>query len=202
MVSALRPFFDAAYIASGGLGRTAPMLEMLTIDPPPAAAIRSPATAISRNGPLRLTSMVLSNSASDTDARSRRSGAMPALLTRMSRRPSSAMIRSTAGSMRPTARRAAPAGAQCPDPVADDRLSRLLAGRRPCGWRRRPWRRPRRGRAAMAKPRPAGGAGDQGDLAGQVAGHGAPVCSSCSARAGRWCAGAPRWGRRRSAVHG
>ena len=69
MVSALRPFFAAAYIASGGLGRTAPILEMLTIEPPPAAAIRAPATAISRNGPLRLTSMVLSNSPSVTDAR-------------------------------------------------------------------------------------------------------------------------------------
>ena len=66
IVSALRPFFDAAYIASGGLGRTAPMLEMFTIEPPPAAAIRAPATAISRNGPLRLTSMVLSKSPSET----------------------------------------------------------------------------------------------------------------------------------------
>ena len=51
LVSALRPFLDAAYIASAGLGRSAPMLEMLMIEPPPAAAIRSPATAMSRNGP-------------------------------------------------------------------------------------------------------------------------------------------------------
>ena len=35
-VSALSPFFDAAYVASGGLGRSAPMLEMLMIDPLPA----------------------------------------------------------------------------------------------------------------------------------------------------------------------
>ena len=90
MVSALRPFFAAAYIASGGLGRTDPMLEMLTIEPPPAAAIRAPATAISRNGPLRLTSMVLSNRDSETLSRLGESGAIPALFTRMSRRPSRA----------------------------------------------------------------------------------------------------------------
>ena len=42
MVSALSPFFEAAYIASGGLGRTAPMLEMLMIEP--AAGGRHPGT--------------------------------------------------------------------------------------------------------------------------------------------------------------
>ena len=75
------------------------MLEMLTIEPPPAAAIRAPATAISRNGPLRLTSMVLSKSPSETSSRLGERGAMPALLTRTSSRPRSAYTLSTAGSM-------------------------------------------------------------------------------------------------------
>ena len=48
------------------VGRTAPVLLTLMIDPPSPASIRSPTSAASRNGPLRLTSTTLSKSASVT----------------------------------------------------------------------------------------------------------------------------------------
>jgi hypothetical protein len=48
------------------VGRTAPVLEMLTIEPPSPAAMRSPTRAESRNGPLRFTPMTLSKSSSVT----------------------------------------------------------------------------------------------------------------------------------------
>ena len=37
------------------VGRTAPVLDTLMIEPPPASTIRSPTSAASRNGPFRLT---------------------------------------------------------------------------------------------------------------------------------------------------
>ena len=48
------------------VGRTAPVLETLMIEPPPPATIRSPTSAASRNGPLRLTPITLSKSSSVT----------------------------------------------------------------------------------------------------------------------------------------
>ena len=50
------------------VGRTAPVLETLMIEPPSPAAMRSPTSADSRNGPLRLTAITLSNSSSVTSA--------------------------------------------------------------------------------------------------------------------------------------
>src|SRR5690606_39898061 len=81
MVNAFRPFFAAAYIASAGLGRQAPMLEMLMMEPPPAAAMRAPATAINRNGPLRFTSLVLSSIALVALSSEVVYGVVPALLS-------------------------------------------------------------------------------------------------------------------------
>ena len=51
------------------VGRTAPVLETLMIDPPPPSTIRSPTSAASRNGPLRLTAITLSKSSSVTSLR-------------------------------------------------------------------------------------------------------------------------------------
>ena len=51
-----------------GVGCTAPTLQMLMIEPPPPAAIRVPTSALSRNGPLRLTASTLSNSSSLTES--------------------------------------------------------------------------------------------------------------------------------------
>ena len=48
------------------VGRTAPVLETLMIEPPPASTIRSPTSAASRNGPFRLTAITLSKSSSVT----------------------------------------------------------------------------------------------------------------------------------------
>src|SRR3954447_16116519 len=61
--------------------------------------MRSPASAVSRNGPLRLTSMTLSNSPSVTPASPPSySGDDPALLTRTSSRPNSSRAASSSGS--------------------------------------------------------------------------------------------------------
>ena len=54
-VMALSPAFAAAYGTMSPLGRTAPVLETLMIEPPSPATMRSPTRADSRNGPLRLT---------------------------------------------------------------------------------------------------------------------------------------------------
>ncbi|SLH39636.1 Uncharacterised protein [Mycobacteroides abscessus subsp. abscessus] len=186
----------AAYIASGGLGRSAPMLEMLTIDPPPAAAIRAPATAINRNGPLRFTSRVLSHRPSPTAARFGASGAMPALLTTMSRLPNSAMIASTAGSMVshcPTCSAsgwAAPVGTSASVATARSQESSLrletITVAPAC-------LRPR----AMARPSPRLAPVTRATL---------PVRSvfigTSSPRDAPWCADGLRWDRRRSAVPG
>ena len=63
---ALTPALAAAYGTMSLVGRTAPVLETLMIEPPPAATIRSPTSAARRNGPLRLTAITLSNSSSLT----------------------------------------------------------------------------------------------------------------------------------------
>ena len=65
-VIALTPALAAAYGTMSRVGRTAPVLDTLMIEPPPASTIRSPTSAASRNGPLRLTAMTLSNSSSVT----------------------------------------------------------------------------------------------------------------------------------------
>ena len=71
------------------VGRTAPVLEMLMIEPPSPAAMRSPMSADSRNGPLRFTPTTLSKSSSLTAESVGYSGDTPALLTRTSTRPNS-----------------------------------------------------------------------------------------------------------------
>jgi hypothetical protein len=48
------------------VGRTAPVLLTLMIEPPSLAAIRSPTKVDSRNGPFRLTANTLSHSSSET----------------------------------------------------------------------------------------------------------------------------------------
>ncbi len=60
---------------------------MLTIDPSPACTIRSPIRAESRNGPLKFTATVLSNSSSETSDERGAVGAMPALLISTSTLP-------------------------------------------------------------------------------------------------------------------
>ena len=65
-VMALTPALAAAYGTMSLVGRTAPVLETLMIDPPPASTIRSPTSEARRNGPLRLTATTLSNSSSVT----------------------------------------------------------------------------------------------------------------------------------------
>ena len=57
------------------------------IEPPSASYIRCPISAHSRNGPLKLTPITLSNSSSDVSSDDGASGDMPALLTRMSTVP-------------------------------------------------------------------------------------------------------------------
>jgi hypothetical protein len=75
------------------------MLEMLMIEPRPCSFIRLPTKAMRRKGPLRLISMVLSNSASVCSARLGETGAMPALFTRMSIGPTSFSMRSRTASI-------------------------------------------------------------------------------------------------------
>ena len=58
-VIAFTPALAAAYGTMSRVGRTAPVLETLMIEPPPAATIRSPTSAASRNGPFRLTAIDL-----------------------------------------------------------------------------------------------------------------------------------------------
>ena len=71
-VIALTPALAAAYGTMLAVGRTAPVLLTLMIDPPPtspslfSAAIRSPTRADSRNAPFRLTANTLSHSSSET----------------------------------------------------------------------------------------------------------------------------------------
>ena len=59
------------------------------IEPPSPAAIRSPNSAHSRKGPLKLTDTTLSNSSSEISARDGYKGELPALLTSTSQRPNS-----------------------------------------------------------------------------------------------------------------
>ena len=66
-VNALSPALAAAYGSMSGAGRSDPVELTLMIDPPPAATIRSPTNADSRNGPLRLRFVTASNSFSLTD---------------------------------------------------------------------------------------------------------------------------------------
>ena len=65
-VMAFTPAFAAAYGTMSRVGRTAPVLETLMIEPPRPSAIRSPTSAASRNGPFRLTPITLSKSSSLT----------------------------------------------------------------------------------------------------------------------------------------
>ena len=61
---ATRPALAAAYGTYPGRGLIAAVLEMLMIEPPSPLAIRVPTSAPSRNGPFRLTAIVLSNRSS------------------------------------------------------------------------------------------------------------------------------------------
>jgi hypothetical protein len=65
-VITLTPALAAAYGTMSPVGRTAPVLLTLMIEPPSLAAIRSPTKADSRNGPFRLTANTLSHSSSET----------------------------------------------------------------------------------------------------------------------------------------
>jgi hypothetical protein len=51
------------------LGRIDPVLLTITTEPPPAATMRSPTSAVRRKGPFRLTPTTLSHSSSVTPAR-------------------------------------------------------------------------------------------------------------------------------------
>src|SRR5439155_14879061 len=87
------------------VGRTAPVLLTLMIEPPPSATIRSPTSADSRNGPFRLTAITLSKSSSVTSLIAPYMGERPALLTRTSTRANSPYTSSTSvarSSQRPT----------------------------------------------------------------------------------------------------
>ena len=67
------------------------MLETLMMDPPYGpSAILVPTSAVSRNGPFRLTPSTLSHSSSLTEVRSGYRGDMPALFTSTSTRPKAA----------------------------------------------------------------------------------------------------------------
>ena len=89
IVIALTPAFAAAYGTMSLVGRMAPVLETLMIEPPPAATIRSPTSAARRNGPLRLTPITLSNRSSVTSDSFPYIGEIPALFTSTSMRPKS-----------------------------------------------------------------------------------------------------------------
>ena len=69
------------------VGRAAPVLDTLMIEPPSPATMRSPTSADSRNGPLRLTATTLSKSSSVTPDRLGYTGDTPAQLTSTSTRP-------------------------------------------------------------------------------------------------------------------
>ena len=73
----------------------APVLEMLTIDPPAPAAMREPTSDINRNGALKLSATTLSKSASGVSREEGASGDEPALLTRTSIRPAALQASST-----------------------------------------------------------------------------------------------------------
>ena len=86
------------------VGRTAPVLDTLMIEPRPRAFIASPTSAESRNGPLRLTPITLSQSSSLTSVRRSYSGDMPALLTSTSTPPFHASaVRASSLDVRPSA---------------------------------------------------------------------------------------------------
>ena len=53
-----------------GAGRMDPVLETLMIEPPPAATIRVPTSAVRRNGPFRLRPTTFSHMVSVTSDRS------------------------------------------------------------------------------------------------------------------------------------
>ena len=158
--------------------------------------MRPPISAVRRNGPLRLTAMTLSNSSSPTSTRLGYSGAMPALLTRMSTLPNSACDGGVEGvEIGPL-----------PD-VAGDRQrrpTRLLAhllGERRAGVELAAGdgdvgAAAGEGQHHLPSEAPAA-AGDEGDLAGQVDLHRCPFASvsasrGCARRGGRAC----RCGRR------
>ena len=148
------------------VGRTAPVLEMLMIEPPSPAAIRSPMSADSRNGPLRFTPTTLSKSSSLTSASVGYSGDTPALLTRTSTRPNSSYAASTSrsrSSQRPTWQ--APASARPPAARSSAATSShaccLPARHHDVGARRRE-------RARDREPQPARASGDERHSAGEV----------------------------------
>ena len=66
---------------------TAPVLDTLTMAPPPDACMRSPIKDIKRNGPRKLSPITLSNNASVTSESLSYKGDMPALLIRISTFP-------------------------------------------------------------------------------------------------------------------
>ena len=102
---ALSAALAPAYGSSRGPGRTAATLEMLMIEPRPAAFIRSPNSALSRNGALKFTAMTLSKSSSVISPRLGYSGDIPALLTSTSTRSNASYDVSTRASrsdQRPT----------------------------------------------------------------------------------------------------
>ena len=68
------------------------------IDPPPAATIRSPISADSRNGPFKFRLTTASNSFSVTEASDSYSGDMPALLMSTSTLPKRSYAASTSPS--------------------------------------------------------------------------------------------------------
>src|SRR3954451_1291235 len=78
-VIALSAALAAAYGRYSGCGRIAPTDEMFTIDPPSPSAMRSPISAVRRNGPLKFTATTLSNSPSSSPERLGYSGDSPAL---------------------------------------------------------------------------------------------------------------------------
>ena len=209
IVSALRPFFEAAYIASGGLGRTGS--DAGDVDDRATAGRGHPGTGHGHQ-PERALEVDLDGLVEQ--------GLRDALEAGRQRRDPGVVDQDVEASepcvdLVDGRLDAVPA----PDVQGErdrsdagrlgDRLGRGLAGLEPCGSRPRRWLPPRRVRSRWRSP-----------ARGSLPSPGRPfrrawswpaslvrrrvgrLAVAAPARACRWCAGAPRWARRRSAGRG